>query len=234
MFNDNDRGQVGIGTLIVFIAMVLVAAIAAGVLINTAGLLQSQAEATGQETSDQVSDRVEVQTVVGKTAIVDGDGTETSDDSTDPITLAATDEISTLELTVRQTPGAGDIDMSNAVVEIFANGISETLTHEGEVSDLNDDADDGAWEGGFATDAINADATTLSDSQDRIQLTISLAHLDFPEGDDGTDQDDTEDGDARLSEGDTVVLQVTTGAGGTAFVEKRAPSTISHENSYRL
>ena len=69
--NENERGQVGIGTLIVFIAMVLVAAIAAGVLINTAGFLQSSAEQTGQESSDQVTNQIQVASKVG---VVGGQG----------------------------------------------------------------------------------------------------------------------------------------------------------------
>lgn len=62
----DERGQVGIGTLIVFISMVLVASIATGVLINTAGFLQSTSEQTGEEAVSGVVDRVQVTAKVGR------------------------------------------------------------------------------------------------------------------------------------------------------------------------
>jgi len=111
LLNNEDRGQVGIGTLIVFIAMVLVAAIAAGVLINTAGLLQTQAEATGEESTEQVSDRLTVQSATGN---VTGSGTSSYIDS--------------FNLTVTKSAGAGDIQLNNVSYQIVTDQAVRTGT----------------------------------------------------------------------------------------------------------
>jgi len=180
MFTDTDRGQVGIGTLIVFIAMVLVAAIAAGVLINTAGLLQSQAEATGEESSEQVTDRVQVDSVVGT---ADSGG----------------DEIEGIDVNIRRGAGSGDINVDEITIDAFAAGSSDILV-EGD---------------GFETDGD----TVLSDTSDRATLEIVF----------GGSNDLS-----ALDPGEVVSLQIVTAAGGSTFVEKRAPSTLDDDEEVRL
>lgn len=49
------KAEAGIGTLIIFISMILVAAVAAGVLIQTASSLQSKAIDTGHKAKAEVS-----------------------------------------------------------------------------------------------------------------------------------------------------------------------------------
>ncbi|WP_247731199.1 archaellin/type IV pilin N-terminal domain-containing protein [Halovivax limisalsi] len=104
-----ERGQVGIGTLIVFIAMVLVAAIAAGVLISTAGELQAQGEATGEDSQSQVSDTVNVVHAVGE--------------------IDSNQNVSLLNLTVMKSPGAETIQLEETTIHFTSSDVSQTLTY---------------------------------------------------------------------------------------------------------
>jgi flagellin FlaB len=51
---------IGIGAMIVFIALILVAAVAAAVIIQTAEKLQQNAQSTGDDTTDEMSGKIQV------------------------------------------------------------------------------------------------------------------------------------------------------------------------------
>lgn len=97
---DDRKGAVGIGTLIIFIAMVLVAAVAAAVLINTSGILQQKAFTTGKETIAQVSSNIMVESIVGERS------SSTALNFTD------------VKITISPNAGAGKIDLSQMVIKI--------------------------------------------------------------------------------------------------------------------
>ncbi len=80
-----ESGEYGIGTLIVFIAIIIVAAVAATVIIQTAYVLQQQAEETGDIARQDVATGFKIITVEGirddylhTETIATGDGSTTS------------------------------------------------------------------------------------------------------------------------------------------------------------
>jgi flagellin FlaB len=95
----DDIGDMGIGAMIVFIAMVLVAGIAASVLIQTANRLEIQAMQTGQETIGEVSTGLAVTGIAGYRA----------DNETD---------LGFMTITVQPRSGSFSIDLNQTYVEI--------------------------------------------------------------------------------------------------------------------
>ena len=108
LFKKRDVGAIGIGAMIVFIAMVLVAGIAASVLIQTSTRLESQAMLTGTETTEEVAGGIAIDDIVG---------------------YVGTD-IDRLAITVRVRAGSPDIDLNHTVLELSEGEIKVLLSYD--------------------------------------------------------------------------------------------------------
>ena len=204
---DADRGQVGIGTLIVFIAMVLVAAIAAGVLVNTAGFLQATAEDTGQESVDQVTNRLDV---ISQHGIVN--------DSTN---YSAT--IDELRLAVRMSSGSGEIALQNSTIKYTSETTAANLAYENRstsdgtdvtqqnVSDLTDKE--------FTVEDKNDGGDSypvLDEESDRFEIVINASNVEGA-------------GKTGLDPSESLQLELTTRSGGTTNVVLTMPHQLQGE-----
>ncbi len=108
----NNKGAQGIGTLIIFIALILVAAVAAGVLIQTASSLQSKSLDVGRQSQEKITTDIEVVQVYATNTsdgIINGNGTDT------------------VTMIVRLGSGSSPINLNDLIVKMDTQSGSQNL-----------------------------------------------------------------------------------------------------------
>lgn len=110
--HDSDNAAIGIGSLIIFIAMILVAGIAASVMIQTMNSLEEQALSTGRETTRDISSGLKVTQVTGYK-----DGSS----------------ITQLAIFIRTTAGSMDIDLNQTYISISDTSAQVILSYASSV-----------------------------------------------------------------------------------------------------
>lgn len=114
----NDTADVGIGTLIIFIAMVLVAAVAAAVLIQTSGILQQKAQQTGKEAATEVTSNLNFVSIIGNV--------NTSSKKVENFTIA-----------LQLSAGGQNIDFQSVVVKYIDSAVTDTMVYNSSVAVAN-------------------------------------------------------------------------------------------------
>ena len=111
----SKKGEAGIGTLILFIALILVAAVAAGVLIQTSNTLQSKALSTGSKAKTQVSTAAQFTTVFAEDSGTDSD-------------------LDYFFAEMKLAPGSDPIKLDDTLVEFILKDNSSDLSYNSETT----------------------------------------------------------------------------------------------------
>ena len=154
---DTETAQIGVGTLIVLIAVLIVAATTAGVLFNVTDILRSQADESGETVGAAVESPIRVAGVTGRV-----------NQSQDSAVLNRTRIVVALD-------GSSPVELDEGTINLETTDSIESLVYRA-----------GGPERGvsYGVDPIvdlDASAPTLSDSADRFALVLETAGL--PPGD---------------------------------------------------
>jgi len=145
----NGRAQIGAGTLLILIAVLIVAATTAGVLFDVTDLLEAEAETTQRGVSSEVASPLEAVTVTGRL-----------NTSSDPATL----ERAYIIVTVND-PAVVALD--EAVLRLETRRTSQALAYTAGEPVRNES---------FAVEShrdLDGSAPTLNDAADRFAIVVS-------------------------------------------------------------
>ena len=197
----DESGSIGIGAMIVFIALILVAAVASTIIIKTAEELQQNAEQTSSDTRQQIS---------GKVTIVDIVIKEVGDE----LGTGAT-HVAQMDVIWRVSSGS---------TGIFPPDISYYITCEvsASVGAFFDTGDLDAKN--LTDDSVPADSYELS-AGNTFYTTIVLGNADAGTVDNVLDTGDTGNGcDALFIQGANIDMRISVDGGGDTAIELQVDS----------
>jgi archaellin len=126
--NEEETGSIGIGAMIVFIALILVAAVASAVIIQTGEKLQQNAQQTGDDTQEEIGGKISIITSwIGDQSDCDNDEDDTIlDDLADPANDNPDDDDKCITLVYELAAGSEPIDEKNVVWTIICTNNAGT------------------------------------------------------------------------------------------------------------
>ena len=214
---NREAGSIGIGAMIVFIALILVAAVASTIIIKTAEELQQNAESTSDDTRKEISGKVNIIQI-----LVNGTGTN---------------DLDSLIVTAKIASGSTDVQVQDIDWVIVCGGTNGFGLITGNLGTT--DSSGGAITAA-RSESVNADYLDGSDYAATDELTAGTTfkfdiNLDLNAADpnaasDG-DNDASEAGEAACNAsagvGETLELKMIVDGGGTTISELQIESITS-------
>ena len=199
---NQEEGSIGIGAMIVFIALILVAAVASTIIIKTAEELQQNAESTSDDTRKEISGKVNIIQI-----IVNGTG------------AGGAGDLDSLIVTAKIASGSTEVQVQDIEWLIVCGGTTMGIV-TGNLGTT--DAGGGTI---VAPESFNADQLDGTDYAATTELTAGTTFkfdIDLDPADDNAGTCAT-----VLGVGETIELKMIVDGGGTTISELQIESVVS-------